>query len=221
MLAKDLISRHIPVLKTSDTGEQALTMMEVYRVSHLPIVNESVFLGLVSDKDIYDLKTPAEAIGNHHLTLITGSIYESRHIYEVLDMFSSLQLTLLPVLDVDNEYLGCITLRDLAWNFSKLVSGGGPGGILVIEIKARDYSLSAISRIIEENNAGILSLYAMPIPESDRLQITLKLNVEDLTAIIRSFERFDYQVHGWFSSATQLDSVMKDRYDSLMRYLEI
>lgn len=221
MLAKDLISRHIPVLKTSDTGEQALTMMEVFRVSHLPIVNNSSFLGLVSDKDIYDLKTPAEAIGNHQLSLISDSIYESRHIYEVLDMFSSLQLTLLPVLNAQNEYLGCITLRDLAWNFSKLVSGGGPGGILVIELKARDYSLSTISRIIEENNASVLSLYASPVAESDRLQITIKLNVEDLTSIIRSFERYDYQVRGWFSNATQLDSVMKERYDSLMRYLEI
>lgn len=221
MLAKDLISQYIPVLKTSDTGEQALTLMEVYRVSHLPIVNNSVLLGLVSDKDIYDLKMPAEAIGNHQLSLSSPHIYESRHIYEVLEMFSSQELTLLPVLNANEEYLGAITLRDLAWNFSKLVSGNGPGGILVIEVKARDYSMSIIARIIEENSAGILSFYVNPIPETELLQITLKLNVEDLTSIIKSFERYDYTVHGWFSNATQLDNTLQDRYDSLMRYLEI
>lgn len=221
MLAKDLISQYIPVLKTSDTGEQALTLMEVYRVSHLPIVNNSVLLGLVSDKDIYDLKMPAEAIGNHQLSLSSPHVYESRHIYEVLELFASQQLTLLPVLNVNEEYVGAITLRDVAWNFSKLVSVEGPGGILVIDVKARDYSMSTISRIIEENNAAILSLYTSPIPETEMLQITMKLNVEDLTSIIKSFERFDYTVHGWFANATQLDSTLQERYDSLMRYLEI
>ena len=119
MLAKDLISHYIPVLKTSDTGEQALTLMEVYRVSHLPIINNAELLGLVSDKDIYDLKMPAEAIGNHQLSLASPYIYETRHIYEVLEVFSSEKLTLLPVLNSNDEYIGAITLRDLAWSFSK------------------------------------------------------------------------------------------------------
>ena len=92
---------------------------------------------------------------------------------------------------------------------------------MVIEVKARDYSMALISRIIEENNAGILSSYTSPIPETELLQVTLKLNVEDLTSIIKSFERYDYTVHGWFSNATKLDSTLQDRYDSLMRYLEI
>ena len=38
---------------------------EIFRVSHLPIVNHQEFLGLISDKDIYDLNNPEEAIGNH------------------------------------------------------------------------------------------------------------------------------------------------------------
>ena len=46
MQAAELISKNTPTLKTSDTGEDALAIMELYRVSHLPIVNNILFLGL-------------------------------------------------------------------------------------------------------------------------------------------------------------------------------
>ena len=52
MLAKDMISDVVPALKTSDTAQTALNWMEIFRVSHLPIVNESDYLGLISDSDI-------------------------------------------------------------------------------------------------------------------------------------------------------------------------
>ena len=65
MVAVDLISQNIPPLKTSDTGQTALNLMEIFRISHLPIVNNQYFLGLISDNDIYDMNQPEESIGNH------------------------------------------------------------------------------------------------------------------------------------------------------------
>ncbi len=70
MVANDLISEIIPSLKTSDTGQTALNWMEIFRISHLPIVNNQDFLGLISDTDIYDMNQPEEPIGNHELTLL-------------------------------------------------------------------------------------------------------------------------------------------------------
>jgi len=60
MLAKELMSDIVPPLKTSDTGLQALSWMDVFRISHLPIVNNLEFLGLISDKDIYNLNMADE-----------------------------------------------------------------------------------------------------------------------------------------------------------------
>ena len=61
MIAKDIISDVIPLLKTSDTAQTALNWMEIFRVSHLPIVNNVDYLGLISDSDIYDMNMPDEA----------------------------------------------------------------------------------------------------------------------------------------------------------------
>ena len=63
MIAKDLISDVVPVLRESDTGLQALNWMEIFKVSHLPIVRGEEFIGLLSDNDIYDLNQVEEPIG--------------------------------------------------------------------------------------------------------------------------------------------------------------
>jgi len=43
MLAKDLVSNSLPPLKTSDTGSKALTWMNEFHCTHLPIVDGEKF----------------------------------------------------------------------------------------------------------------------------------------------------------------------------------
>ena len=113
MVAGDLISEVIPTLKTSDTGQTALNWMEIFRVSHLPIVNNHDFLGLISDTDIYDMNQPEEAIGNHELTLIKPYVLVSQHIFEVIGLAARLKLTIVPVLDENHHFKGVIQSTDL------------------------------------------------------------------------------------------------------------
>ncbi|NJK87660.1 MAG: CBS domain-containing protein, partial [Bacteroidales bacterium] len=95
MLAKDLISDVIPALRTSDTGQKALYWMDIFRISHLPIVNNEDFLGLISDKDIYDLNMSEEPIGNHNLSLFTAHAKQDQHIYEVMGLLAKLKLSVI------------------------------------------------------------------------------------------------------------------------------
>lgn len=92
MLAKFLISDIVPSLRTSDTGLKALNWMEVFRVSHLPIVNNEEFLGLISDTDIYDLNMADEPIGYHRLSLFRPYVLHEQHVYEVIEVLSRLKL---------------------------------------------------------------------------------------------------------------------------------
>jgi acetoin utilization protein AcuB len=107
MLAKDLISDVIPSLKTSDTGLDALNWMEAFRVSHLPIVNNQIFLGLISDTDIFDLNSANEPLGNHRLSLMKPYVISHQHIYDVIEIASRLKLSIVPVLDAEKGISGC------------------------------------------------------------------------------------------------------------------
>lgn len=221
MLARELISEIVPALKTSDTGVQALTWMEIFRVKHLPIVNHSEFLGLISDQDIYDLNNPDEPVGNHKLSLQKPFINEDQHIYEVIEVLSRLELTLVPVLNKEKDFLGVVTQEDLTKAFSNLSGMQHPGGIIVLEMNNNDYSLTEISNIVESNDARILSLYISSSEDMSKLRVTLKLNITDLTPIIETFNRYSYNIFASYMTSENLDEFYQDRYDEFLNYLNI
>lgn len=221
MLAKDLISEVIPSLKTSDLGQTALNWMEIFRVSHLPIVNNQDFLGLISDSDIYDMNQPEEPIGNHTLTLLKPFVDGEQHIFEVIGLASRLKLSVVPVLDSNSYYKGVITTSDLIRHLAGISSMDQPGGIIVLELIERDYSLSQIAQIVESNNVKVLSMYITSPPESTKLEVTLKVNTSDLISVIRTFERYNYEVKTWVSNNDSMDRFYSERFDLLMKYLNI
>jgi acetoin utilization protein AcuB len=221
MQAKDLISEVIPSLKTSDTGQTALNWMEIFRISHLPIVNNQDFLGLISDTDIYDMNKPEEAIGNHKLTLLKPFVTPEQHLFEVIGLASKLKLTVIPVLDENNHYKGVITAGDLLRHLAGISSLDQPGGVIVLELLERDYSLSQIAQIIEGNNLKVLSMYITSPPDSTRLELTIKVNSNDLSSVIRTFERYSYDVKTWLAADDNLDRFYTERLDMLIKYLNI
>jgi CBS domain-containing protein len=221
MVAKDLISEVIPSLKTTDLGQTALNWMEIFRISHLPIVNNQDFLGLISDADIYDMNRPDEPIGNHDLTLFKPFVDADQHIFEVIGLASRLKLSVVPVLDANNHYKGVITTSELLRHLAGLSSMDQPGGIIVLEMVERDYSLTQIAQIVESNNVKILSTYITSPPESTKLEVTLKVNTSDLVSVIRTFERYNYEVKTWVTTNDSMDRFYSERFDLFMKYLNI
>lgn len=221
MLAKELISDVIPALKTSDTGVKALYWMDIFRISHLPIVNNSEFLGLISDTDIYDLNSPDEPIGNHNLSLFSPFISEEQHVYEAIALVSNLKLSAIPVLDRDKNYLGLIIAQKLMHFMGDLFSVKNPGGILVLELGMIDYSLTQIAQIVESNDAKILSLYITTPPDSTKVEITIKINRVDLTSIIQTFIRFEYIIKASFTENNEMESLYNNRFEQFLHYLNI
>ncbi|WP_439181637.1 CBS domain-containing protein [Carboxylicivirga taeanensis] len=221
MLAKELISEVVPSLKTSDTGLDALNWMEVFRVSHLPIVNNRAFLGVISDVDIYDLNKAEEALGNHSLSYARPYVFEHQHIFDVIEVASRLKLTIVPVLDKNEDYLGLITQSDLLHTFADLIAAHTAGGIIELELMPHDYSLAEISRVVEDADAKILSLYVSQPVGSERLCVAIKLNRIDVQPVLNAFDRYNYSVKTTYVGDNSYDDTVKKNYDALMRYLNM
>lgn len=221
MLAKELISDVIPALKTSDTGVKALYWMDIFRISHLPIVNHTEFLGLISDTDIYDMNSPDEPIGNHNLSLFSPFVTEEQHVYDAIDLVSKLKLSVVPVLDEKKNFLGLITAQRLIQYMGDLYALQNPGGILVLELNSIDYSLTQIAQIVESNDAKILSLYISTSGDSNKLELTLKINRVDLTSIIQTFVRFEYIIKATYSEDNDMENLFNNRYEQFMHFLNI
>ena len=78
--------------------------------------------------------------------------------------------------------------------------------------------MSEISRIIEENNAKILSSYITSTPDALKIELTLKLNTIEIDSIVKDLERFDYIISASFNDEENNDD-FTDRYESLIRFL--
>jgi predicted transcriptional regulator len=219
MIAETLISDIIVPLKTSDTGEDALGMMNDFYLRHLPIVNDKQLLGLLSEDDILDHDV-LEPVGSYQLSLTQIRVNKRDHIYEIMRLLAENRLTIIPVIDDQQNYVGLITLEDVLSQFAQSGSFAEPGCILVLEVGKRDYSLSEIARIVESENAAILSSFIISSLESPRVDVTLKINRQNIQPIIAAFERYDYQIKASFNEAEYVDS-LKDRYDALIAYLNV
>ncbi|MDD2298959.1 MAG: hypothetical protein PHU69_04875 [Fermentimonas sp.] len=93
--------------------------------------------------------------------------------------------------------------------------------LIILEIPLKDYTLTEIARIVESNNAHIISLSVLPISGGSELLVSLKLDISDLTSVLRSFERFNYIVTYYFMKEGEVTDKQKERLDELMYYLEM
>lgn len=220
MLAIDLLNDEIPPLRVTDTGTKALAWMEEFRVSHLPVVEKRQFLGLISDTEIIDINKPKEQIGKLKVPLVKASVTQGQHAFEALKLISGLHLSLIAVLDDKGNYLGTITSTDLMQKIAAMPFVHEPGGIIMLELNMNDYSLAQIAQIVEGNDAKILSSYITSIADSTKIELTLKINKDELSGILQTFNRYGYDVKASFQVG-EYNRDMKTRFDEFLHYLNI
>ncbi|MFM7021606.1 MAG: CBS domain-containing protein [Flavobacteriales bacterium] len=221
MQAKELISYDIPSLKPEDSGDTTLAMMDEYRVSHIALVKDGEYLGLISDNDIYNFfEDTGEEIKIQKLSLMRPFVKVQNHVLEVVKIMGEARISVIPVLDDKETYIGSILSQDVAYAMSKLISANEPGGVIVLEVNVNDYSLSHIAQIVESDGGKILSCSTSTPNESTKLEVVLKINKIDLSRIIQTFDRFKYNIKESYHQST-FDEDLQRRYDLFMNYLNM
>jgi len=220
MIAETLMSDTIVPLRLSDTSEDALRMMEDFHVRHLPIVDsEQQLVGMISEEEALNNDSET-AFGDYNAALPMLYVHAYDHIYEVMRLLAEYQLTVVPVIDRQKQYLGLITMERALHHFAEMSAFKEPGSILVLELGKHDYSMAEIARIVESENAVILSSFVTVVPDSMRIEVTLKINRQQIQGIVATFERFNYLVKASFNESDYLDT-LQERYDALMAYLNV
>jgi len=220
MLAKELITDDIPSLKPSDTVARALSWMDEFKVTHLPVAKGNLFKGMISEIDLLDQYDDTIPIKKCDLEFLLIGANPEQHVFDVVKTISTSGLTVIPVIDEEKNYLGSITMNHLMEVIADMSVVSDPGGIIVLEMGQHDYYLSEIARLIEGNDAKILGTFITSHPDSTKLLVTLKINRKDLSPILQTLERYDYKIAAHFDEARP-DDDLKDRFDSLMNYLNI
>ena len=220
MHAIDLITDEIPPLRPSDTVARALDWMEEFKVGHLPVVDGRRLLGLLDDDALMDRNDPKGQVGKLLEAAEIPYVRDGQHIYDVMKLMSERSLTVLPVLDMSGNYLGAISEHQAMKRLAEITNIREPGSVVVLEMNQHDYSLQEIAKIVEGNDGKVLSVYSHTLANSTRVEVTLKINREDISDILQAFERYEYFVKGTYQGSRFHDD-LRTRYDELMRFINM
>jgi len=220
MIARELITNDVPPIRSSETVEKALNWLDEFKVTHLAVVDGTQYQGLISENILYDAASSDMTIAELNVTLNRPFIYEDRHIYEVMKMVSDMHLSIAPILDKNDNYMGLTTLPSLMHLISNTSSISEPGSVIVLELNQNDYSLGHLAQIIEGDDTKILSTYITSSTDSTIMEVTIKVNRNNIQGVLQALARYDYVVNASYSEIDYQED-MKDRFESLMKYLDM
>ncbi len=219
MLATQLINSGFPSVHLTDSASLALQLMDDYDVQHLPVISEEKFMGLVAKADLLDL-SEEQAIGRDSFLILPYSIKGDEHFLTALKLAAEKEISLVPVINDQLELLGVISITELLYRLSNFLGNNEPGGIIVLEISKRNFSFGEISRLVETNDALITQCNTFTEPETGLVIITLKINKIEISAIVATFQRYEYIVRYYFGEE-QYANELKDNYNHLLAYLNV
>lgn len=214
-----LIAPEVPTLKPTDTGDQALVIMEENNYTQLPVVNDDNYIGLAKEHELLDWDSTDNQLDTSPYLAYKPAILINSHPYDALTLANKLNLAVLPVVDSENKYLGAVT-RDSLLKYLTETSGiDNPGGIIVLEMEPRNYSLYLIARICENEDVLIINAQMFTTPMGT-MEVTLKTNRTNLDAVVSSFERHEYTVKAVYGDVRHAEDLMS-KYELLMNYLNM
>jgi acetoin utilization protein AcuB len=218
MLTRDLISNSIPYLHKDDKVFHALQLMNDYHVTHLPVVENESYLGIISEEQL--LQSDEEnTIKELPVTDGTTSVQAGDHFLKAIQTAVINKLSIVPVVQ-EKQLVGIVTYNDLLKNASEFMSLNDPGALIVLELESRNYSFTEINRIVESNDAQITQLNTFTDPETGMMQVTIRLSKLEVSDIINTFQRYEYNVKYYFGEELY-ENELRTNYDNLMNYLKI
>ncbi len=220
MLTIELINNNIPRLQLKDSVSKALRLVSDFRVTHLPVVEDDKFLGLISEEDLLDQEESKMPIELMQETFVHVSVRDNEHFLNAVTCSNQADSNVVAVVNEENELMGMITTNDLLKTIGNFAGTNEIGGIIVLEMERSQFAISEISRIVESNDASILHLNTTVHAETGMLTVTIHINKKEISAIVATFERYEFDVIYYFGNEN-FENEIHSNYRHLMNYLDI
>jgi acetoin utilization protein AcuB len=214
-----LLDHDFTVLSVRDTVAQAIETMEAEQVFMLPVLDGQQYMGVVELDDLETAPLQDELSALQPLFLKV-SVKVGDHFIQALRLRSKYQLDIVPVLNEQLEWEGVIESPRLLDQASILLGAEENGSLLVLGMSRMDYAPGEINRIVESNDAMIMNMNAVADPSTGMLQVMLRINKEDVSGIIATFQRYEYKVLYHFGEEA-FDNSLQNNLEHLFNYLNI
>ena len=215
----DYLAADYPVIKATDTGTYILDLMNSEARTALPLVIDGNYVALIKEDDVLNWADANSPITQADFLNFKPMALDAIHPYDAAVLINDWKIPMLPIVDEAFKYLGVVTPYDLFRFFTENTGLSQSGGVLILSVKANDYSLSEIARICESNDVIILNVQILDY-DKELMDVVIKTNTKDLQALKSSFLRYEYDIKGVYGAfKTHYDH--EDRYKLLMNYINM
>jgi len=219
MIAESLINHRLSPLRTTDTVEAAMEFMVQNGVTELPVIDKKQVINYARLSHIANLpknQILADVIPAHPYPPVA---HANNHLYELIPLLSSNDLSVLAVCNSSNEFMGITEQKQINKYIAESLTYRGMGAILVLNLDNRSYAPSHLARIIEENGAKIIGLVVKQ-REDQSLWVNIKLNTTIVKPIVTSLNRHDYRVDTVFMSE-DMDEENNREFDMVLSFFDL
>ncbi len=220
MTALQLADNIYPSLNLKDPVATALQLMNDYKTSHLPVVSEGQFLGLIGEETLVDQKNKNTTLDVFQTNFVPAAVNANFYFLKAATIYNLYHTDVIPVINERNELLGTISSKALITELGNFSGSSEFGAIVVLEMERTRFAISEINSIIESDGATILHLNVSPHPVPDLLEVTLQINKREIATIVATFERYEYSV-SYYSGEELFENEINTNYNNLMNYLDI
>ncbi len=211
----------LPTINVNTTSKNILDLMAFHHLNMLAVVDEqNQYIGSV------DKQTMQKNLNINNLTQCLNTstkvtIYNHQHILELVKFFNKGGFAICCVINQDAQFCGYITLQNLIATLNYYLGlHHEKNSLILIEVNPNNYMLSQLANIVEINNAKIIGLQIFENLKTQKLELTIQVNVQNINYILQSLYRHQYVVKATFNSET-FDQNYQSKLDEFIHYLNI
>lgn len=214
-----LSDQHIKTLEIHNLISSAIDVVVEFDLRHLPVLDGKQFAGLISTDDLLEAD-PNEELISLERYFLKPFVRSGDHVSMALKVRSKFSIDFVPVVNEKNEWEGSISADKMLDEISRMMGVSDNSSLLVLEISKSDYALGEINRLVESNDAMIMQVNTLQDPMSDSMQVVLRINKEDISDTIATFQRHEYNVIYYYGEESYSNE-LQSNLSHLLNYLNI
>lgn len=198
----------------------ALDLSKENKYQHLPVLDGNKYVGLIGIDDLEEAKDHSADLISLEPFFTKPFVRSADHFLHALRIRAKYFVDVVPVVNEENEWEGAVGDEKLLDQLSKLTGVSDSGSIIVLSMPLHDYAPGEINRLVESNDAMIMHMNSHQDPHTGIMQVVLRINREEVSDLIATFQRHEYNVLYYYGDESY-DNSLQSNLDHLMNYLNI
>ncbi len=197
---RDSMTRDVITLGPEASAAEAWALCKEHNIRHLPIMQEGRLVGLVSDRDLRDVRggdresdTPRWVRLGDMMTRNVVTIHPLDTIEHAAREIYDRKIGCLPVV-ADDELVGIITSADMMRTLIEMVGAHGIGTWVEVEVPNEPGTLADVTDVIRDRKVNIASIFLGPASREANRLIVLRLETTKPAGIVGSLREAGYGV---------------------------